>query len=286
MPTKNVTKTANSSPPSLLSTEGGLAVTFVGTGGAFSKRFYQTNIIVAKGETHLLVDCGTRTPEALDKLGIPITRIERFLITHTHADHIGGLEEAMLMNRYFAKKKARIIITDLLRGILWNQSLRGGASWNEVHDGKALNFDDFWLQEKPKRIRGGDRELATIRVGPLEIALFRTMHIPDSAAGWEDSFPSYGMIFDGRVLFSSDTRFDPGLLEWTQGLFPIETIFHDVQLFSGGVHASLDELSSLPVATRAKMVLMHYGDKMPEMVDKVGELGFAGIAEQGKTYRF
>lgn len=286
MSPKNVTKTIATAAPDILSTDGDLSITFLGTGSAFSKRFFQTNVIVAKGGTHVLVDCGTRTPEALDKLGLSTTKIERFLITHSHADHIGGLEETMLMNRYFAKKKARMIVTDLLRGILWNQSLSGGASWNEVHDGKPLSFDDFWIQEKPKRVRGGDRELASIVVGNLEIHLFRTMHIPDSALGWEDSFPSYGMVFDRRLLFTSDTRFDPGLLKWAQSLFPIERVFHDVQLFTGGVHASIDELASLPEALKSKMMLMHYGDKMPDMLDKVEAMGFAGIAEQGKTYRF
>lgn len=284
MPTKNVTATAPQHP--LLRTSGELALTFLGTGSAFSKRFYQTNLLVAKGEESLLVDCGSRSPEALDRLGIPATKIERCLITHTHADHIGGLEELMLVNRYVAGRKLKMVVTDLLKGILWNQSLRGGAAWNEVHEGKPLGYEDFWIQEKPQKQRGADRELASIRLGSLEIHLFRTMHIPDSAAGWEDSFPSYGLIFDRHILFSSDTRFDPGLIGWAESLFPIDSIFHDVQLYTGGVHASLEELSTLPAPVKAKMTLMHYGDKMPEMADKVLELGFAGIAEQGRSYRF
>jgi len=286
MSPKNVNDVPAAGDESILSTAGELAITFLGTGSAFSKRFYQTNVVVAKNAVHVLVDCGSRTPEALHRLGIAVTMIDRCLVTHTHADHVGGLEEVMLVNRYGPKRRPSMIITDLLKGILWNQTLRGGAAWNEVHDGKSLSFDDFWVQERPKRLRGTDRELSTITIGNLQIDLFRTMHIPDSADGWEDSFPSYGMIFDRRVFFSSDTRFDPVLLKWAQEQFPIETIFHDVQLFTGGVHASLDELAGLPDSTREKMTLMHYGDKMVEMKDRVRELGFAGLAEQGRTYRF
>lgn len=283
-----VTNMSQTEPPgqTLLSTDGSLAVTFLGTGGAFSKRFYQTNIIVAKGDQHVLVDCGTRTPEALDRMGLSVAKLDRILVTHTHADHIGGLEEVMLVNRYAARRKVRMVATDTLRDILWNQSLRGGASWNELVDGKPLSYDDFWIQEKPKRVRGADRELASIKAGELEIHLFRTKHIPDSAAGWEDSFPSYGLVLDRRVFFSGDTRFDPGLVEWIFSTFPIETAFHDVQLFTGGVHASLDELATLRPEIKEKTLLMHYGDKMPEILGRVRELGFAGIAEQGKTYRF
>jgi ribonuclease BN (tRNA processing enzyme) len=270
----------------LLKTGGELSVTFIGTGSAFSKKYFQNNILVAKGGEHLLVDCGSRTPEALDLLGLSVAKVNTYLVTHTHADHIGGLEEVMLVNRYMTRKKPRIIIGDRLKGILWNQSLRGGAAWNELHAGKELDFDDFLIQEKPLRVRGGPRELSTVRLGDLEIHLFRTMHIPDSAKGWDDSFPSYGMVLDRKVLFTSDTRFDPDLLTWAEATWPLERIFHDVQMFTGGVHAGIDELATLPPATKAKTLLMHYGDKGLEARDKALSLGFAGMAEQWATYRF
>jgi ribonuclease BN (tRNA processing enzyme) len=270
----------------LLVTGGGLSLTFIGTGSAFSKKLFQNNLLIAKGAEHVLVDCGSRTPEALDLLGLSVVKVGTYLITHTHADHVGGLEEVMLVNRYFAKKKPRMIVTDRLRTLLWNHSLKGGAAWNERHDGKELGFHDFWIQEKPKRVRGGERELSSIRLGDLEIHLFRTKHIPDSALGWQDSLTSYGLVIDGRILFTSDTRNDPELLPWAMATFPIETIFHDVQMFSGGVHAGIDELATLPAATKARTWLMHYGDKGLEAADRVRDLGFAGLAEQWKTYRF
>jgi ribonuclease BN (tRNA processing enzyme) len=278
--------TAAKPTPPPLATMGELALTFIGSGSAFAKRYYQNNLLVAKGAEHVLIDCGARTPEALDRLGIPIVKINRFLITHTHADHIGGLEEAMLMNRYFAKKRSRMVVAPRLRTILWNQSLRGGSAWNEMHDGKPLSFGDFWIEDRPRRVPGADRELMLVQVGELKLHLFRTKHVPEGAPSWRESFPSYGVIIDGCILFTSDTRFDPDLLEWALANFPLKAILHDVQFFTGGVHAGIDELGTLPAAIKAKMFLMHYGDKLPEMADHIAELGFAGIVEQWKTYRY
>ena len=98
--------------------------------------------------------------------------------------------------------------------------------------------------------------------------------------------PSYGLIIDQRILFTSDTRFEKGLVEGLDREYRFDTIFHDCQLFTGGVHASLDELANLPESVRAKTILMHYGDKIEDFRAKIADLGFAGIAEQWKTYTF
>jgi ribonuclease BN (tRNA processing enzyme) len=284
-PMERVSVTATKVPVPLTS-GGELNLTFIGAGSAFSKKFFQNNLLVVKGKSHLLVDCGTRAPEALALLGLSVGQIRNYLITHTHADHIGGLEEVMLVNRYFLKQKTTMLVTDKLAQALWSMSLRGGASFNESHDGKNLDFDDFWDQSKPKSLRGADRELCEAQVDGIEVRLFRTKHIPDSAPDWTASFPSYGIILDKRILFTSDTRYDPEMVISLEAEYGFEAIFHDCQLFTGGVHASLDEIAGLPPAIRAKTRLMHYGDKIEEAMPRIADLGFAGIAEQWKTYSF
>jgi ribonuclease BN (tRNA processing enzyme) len=269
-----------------LTNDGDLDLTFIGTGGAFSKVFFQNNLLVVKGNSHLLVDCGTRAPEALALVGLSVGQVSNYLVTHTHADHIGGLEEVMLVNRYGLRRKTTMVITDKLRKELWSMSLRGGASFNEERDGRYLEFEDYWEAIVPKRVKGGDRELCEAKVGGIELLLFRTKHIPDSSPDWRSSFPSYGLILDGRILFTSDTRFDPEMVLSLDAEHRFEAIFHDCQLFTGGVHASLDELASLPSEIRARMRLMHYGDKIADFASKIADLGFAGIAEQWKTYGF
>jgi hypothetical protein len=75
-----------------------------------------------------------------------------------------------------------------------------------------------------------------------------------------------------------------------------EVMFHDTQLYSGGVHASYEELMTLPDEVRKKMYLYHYGDNWdkPEIwtggSDKyTGEPvkdGFLGWTEQAMAYDF
>jgi ribonuclease BN (tRNA processing enzyme) len=272
--------------PIALTNKGSLDLTFIGSGGAFSKKFYQNNVLVVKGDSHILVDCGTRAPEALALLGLSVDQIRNYLITHSHADHIGGLEEAMLTGRYGTRRKSTMIATSKLARALWSMSFRGGASFNEERAGKYLGFDDFWDLIRPRRLRGFDRELCEAHVGEIEVRLFRTMHIPDSAPDWASSFPSYGIILDRRILFTSDTRYDPEMVISLDAEYGFEAIFHDCQLFTGGVHASLDELACLPPAIRARTRLMHYGDKIEDYLPRIADLGFAGIAEQWKTYSF
>ncbi len=263
-----------------------LSLIFIGAGSAFTKKFHQNNVLVVKGTDHVLIDCGTRTPEALAKLGLSVLDIHNYLITHSHADHIGGLEEVMLVNRYVGKRKTTMIAPPLYRKFLWKHSLKGGAAYNERVDGKYLRFEDFWNVAETVPVAGADRELCEARIGSIKLAMFRTRHIPDSAPSWRSSSPSYGVVIDDRVLFTSDTRFDPEMIDFITARYTIEAIFHDCQLYRGGVHASLDELQELPADIKAKTRLMHFGDKVDDYVDQARSYGFSGFVQQGTPYLF
>lgn len=277
----------NSPPPALaLENQGCLSLRFIGTGSAFTKKFYQNNLLVVKGTDHVLIDCGTRTPEALSRLGLSVLTIRNYLITHSHADHIGGLEEVMLMNRYVGKSKPTLITPAKYRRYLWNKSLKGGAAYNEKVDGRWLRFEDFWETIDPEPIPGADRELSVAKIGSIKFTMFRTMHIPDSAPSWRSSAPSYGVVIDDSILFTSDTRYDPGLIAFLEDRYTLKAIFHDCQFFTGGVHASLHEIQNLPDATRAKMWLMHYGDAVEAQAEIIQNLGFAGFTRQWEAYEY
>jgi ribonuclease BN (tRNA processing enzyme) len=266
--------------------DGALALFFVGTGSAFTKTLNQNNLIVVKGDQHLVVDCGTKFTQGLYEIGVGTAELRNFLVTHTHADHIGGLEEVMMVGRYLTRRKPRIIINPAFQRILWDNSLSGGSAYSEIHDGRPLGFEDFWEPLRPSLMKDAPRETWACRLGDLDIKLPRTKHFPDNAKSWRDSFWSCGLILDERVLFTADTRFDPELVLEFDRRYRFEIIFHDCQFFNGGVHASLDELCTLPEEIRRKTVLMHYGDNWQQFEARALAAGFHSFARQSHYYLF
>ena len=265
---------------------GDLEFFFIGVGSAFTKRQYQTNLLVIKGEDHLLIDCGTKCPQAFYEIGIPISEVKNFLITHSHADHIGGLEEVALTGRYSNKRKPIMIINETYQHLLWDMSLRAGVAYNEEEASIMLTFEDFFDIIRPTAIPDFHRETFGAKVGKIDIKMMRTKHIPDSSSDWLSSFWSCGVIIDGRIMFTSDTRFDYDLIDHYEKRFNFEAIFHDCQFFTGGVHASLEELNRLQVEYKNKIYLTHYGDNWEDHLDMVERFGFAGLAKQHVYYNF
>lgn len=263
-----------------------LRLFFMGVGSAFTKIHYQTNFLATQAGEHLLVDCGSKTPQAFFELGFPVTEIRNFFITHSHADHVGGLEEVMLTNRYVTRKKPTIYITPEYERLLWNQTLKGGAATNEVHGQQALTFKDFWDVRRPVKRNDLSRDAWDFSVNPMRFTAFRTKHIPDSAESWKDSAWSTGLVVNDEILFTGDTRYDDELIESFCRDFPIRYIIHDCQLFTGGVHASLDELEKLDESYRNKILLVHYGDAWKKYRKRVKDSGFLGFLEQWKFYDF
>lgn len=274
-----------------LQNEGHLEFLFLGTGSAFVKENFQNNLLVIKGQDHLLIDCGTRCPEAFYKYKSSILQVRNIFISHSHSDHAGGVEELALMHRYATKIRPGIVITDEYKDFLWNMSLRGGLSYGEYGHSRYgesedgfLTFDDYFTQIKPARIDGAPRPLYEANVGSINVKIFRTMHMPDNVPSWRESALSFGVLIDNRVLFPSDCRFDKDLLTWIESDFHPEWIFHDCQAVMGGVHASIVELKTLSADIKRKMFLCHYADSFIDF-DVCGE-GFAGLARPAVYYDF
>ncbi|QPJ63923.1 MAG: MBL fold metallo-hydrolase [Candidatus Nitrohelix vancouverensis] len=281
--------------PLPLTTDGRLRVVFIGTGSAFAKRRRQSNILIIQGDHHVLVDCGTQGPLALTDIGLSVLKVRCYLPTHSHADHIGGLEEVALMNRYTPNStKPQMIILRDYQDSLWSKSLSGGTEFCEANQGRPLQLADFFDILRPKSIQIEGRKFWSYNHGPIEIDIMRTRHFPDTAISVDESQWCSGIMINKRVWISGDTMFDAD--------YPIrfsdmaELMFHDCQLFFGGVHASYQELMTLPAHIRKKMFLYHYGDNWDRPETWVGDTddftgipendGFLGWTEQQKAYDF
>ncbi len=272
--------------PQSLTTNGSLDLIFLGTGSAFSKLHYQNNLLILFGEDHLLIDCGTKCPQVLYDIGLKTPDIRNYFITHSHADHIGGLEEAALMGRYMTHRKPRIFITENYEAQLWEYSLKGGSAFNEHGYSKPLFFSDFFDVTRPEPILGSGRERYRFSCGAIQIEMMRTRHIPATAQSWSESVWSTGALIQEKILFTSDTMFDPELIFFYNDAYKIDVIFHDCQLFAGGVHTYLEDLRRLPAKIKEKTYLMHYGDSWKSYEQKVRDYGFPGFVQQQKIYRF
>lgn len=266
-----------------LKNNGELSLFFVGVGSAFSKIHNQTNLLIIKGDSHILIDCGNTCPKAMWEYGCPVINVENIFITHSHADHIGGMEEVALMGRYFTKKKPNLILIEEYKEPLWNYSLKGGIAFNESHNGKILEMEDIFNIKFPQLIKESPYKIWEINVGDINLKIFKTKHIPDSEQDRDKCFFSYGVVINEKVLFTSDTRFDKELIFYLLEEYKnIKIIFHDCQLFTGGVHASYQELLTFPENIRKIMYLVHYGDNYKSTIPENDN--FLGFAKQGIYY--
>lgn len=270
--------------PLQLTNDGKLEIVFLGTGTAFSLSLFQTNFLIIKGDTHVLVDFGMTGPQALHEAGRMAEDITAVLPTHSHADHIGGLEYLTLRNRYVAipsgRPKLTMLTTDEYRSVLWNQSLRGGLEYNEMHgDGRRLGFDDFYDVHTIAPLSNSlGRATFKTEFKGITIELFHTNHIPGEAESANDAFITYGMLIDDRVFISGDTKFDEDLIMLYKDR--AEVFFHDASLTRNAVHASVAELCTLPDSVRKRMYLMHYQDE----AQPSDASDFAGLAVSRARY--
>lgn len=268
-----------------LTNSGNLSLFFIGTGNAFAKGNFQNNLLIIKGNSHILIDCGTLCPFALEtKYNTKITEIENVLFTHQHADHIGGAEELVLIDKYIRKSPVNIIIPPKFKKKLWNESLRGGIQFSEK--GK-MRFKDYFNELPIKKIQKSPFEIYHTILKNIDLKLFRTRHICSKETSFKNSQLSYGIIIDEKILFTGDTQFNKNQLLFLLSKYKkIETIFHDCDVlgYSQKVHAAYEQLCTLPLNIRKKIYLCHYTVAVNNL--NVTADGFAGLAKPGVYYLF
>lgn len=242
----------------------------IGTGSAFTKKQCHTSLLAETGKKRFLFDCGFKVPQTLHDMNIDLNAIDGIVISHIHADHTGGLEEIGFMGKYVLNKKFDLYIAEDLVDQLWNNTLSGGMY--ELGNGEYGSLDMFFNVTTFKDSESFD--LDNLRVTPI-----KTIHVNKEK-------PSYSFVIDERVFFSADALFNKELLInlFTNG---VNTFFHDCQLFhmDGQVHASLEELKTLPEEIRQNLFALHYGDNYADFEDEFKNSSITR-SKQGDLFRF
>ena len=190
----------------------------------------------------------------------------------------------VLIGKYVTKEPVNIIIPKKFKKKLWNESLRGGIQFSET--GK-MKFEDYFREIEIHKILTKPFEMYESKIGNINIKLFRTRHVTTRPDSLKNSQISYGVLIDEKVLFTADTQFNEPQLRYLLSRYKtIEYIFQDCDIsgYSAGVHASYDQLCSLPPEIRSKMYLCHYSDSV-NSIDALVD-GFAGLAKHGVYYNF
>ncbi|WP_243734868.1 MBL fold metallo-hydrolase [Paenibacillus turpanensis] len=242
-------------------------IEMLGTGSAFAKQYDNNNALVTINGFRLLVDCGVTAPRVLYQMNIEYPEIDGILITHLHADHVGGLEEIALKMKYVHHQKPVLFITKPLAEQLWQYTLRGGM---ENPAEQLFSLDDFF------EIRYLEEGVAAELYPGLTAELIRTEHIVGKL--------SYSILFNSKLFYSSDTLFNPELLLHMYEARGCKYILHDCQLYDPpAVHCTLSQLLTLPEELQQIIWLYHYGDVKDQFIGKTGAMRFM---EQRVPYHF
>lgn len=240
----------------------------IGTGNAFSKTFYNNNALILRNKKMWLLDCGYLATRSLNELGISLHQLDGIIITHTHADHVGGLEEVAFRLKYEFKQRVNLYVPSSIVDSLWQHTLRGGLE-NTSEDLFELSdyFNVIPLYENHQEFI--EKEF------PIEI--IKTLHVIG-----KDTFS----VFIGEhVFYSSDMQFMPDFIaNEVIEKRKCKSILHDCHLLgSSAVHASLDQLLTLPHYVQSITYLMHYGDLMEQYIGRTGNMTFL---HQHQRYKF
>jgi ribonuclease BN (tRNA processing enzyme) len=223
-----------------------MAMSFIplGVGDAFSARHHTSCVAIQAEGRWLLVDCPHPIRKVLREgsAGLPapldVADFDAFVVTHLHSDHSSGLEGVGFYTRYVIGTRPLVAVHPVVGARLWER-LAPGMDENDHGERQELSdyFDLAHLDEgRP------------LRVGPFEIACRRTRH----------HVPTWALrvAAGGRTLgLSSDTPFDPALIDW---LAAADLVVHET---GDGIHTSYGKLAALPAPLRARMRLIHFSDE-------------------------
>jgi ribonuclease BN (tRNA processing enzyme) len=211
---------------------------FLGVGAAHAVELGSSAVVLERdGEPLLLIDCG---PDTLDRYQAAYGGVPRAIfITHTHMDHVGGMERLFTRLWFDERLRGRTRVFAHAGLLPWLQMrvadypgalAEGGVNyWEAFHLVPCTR--GFWLDG-------------------LWFDVFATRHhVPGT---------SFGLALEGSFAYTGDTRPIPEVLSELVGESML--IAHDCGLVGNPSHTGVDDIErEYPETLRRQMMLYHYG---------------------------
>lgn len=211
---------------------------FLGTGAAHAVELGSSSAVLERdGEPLLLIDCG---PDTLDRYRAAYGDLPKALfITHTHMDHVGGMERLFTRAWFDETLRGRIRVFCHAALVPWLQ-MRVADYPGVLAEGGVNYWEAFRLVPCSRGFW----------LGGLWFDVFATRHHrPDTA---------FGLALAGSFAFTGDTRPIPEVLgRYAEGR---GLIAHDCGLHGNPSHTGIDDIErEYDDALRARLLLYHYG---------------------------
>jgi ribonuclease BN (tRNA processing enzyme) len=229
-------------------------VHFLGAGDAFSAGGrHQAGYLLHSPAGTALLDCGATTLTAMKRDGVDTSAIDAVLLSHLHGDHFAGLPYLFLEYTYERPRQRPLVIA--------------GPPGTEQRVAALYRaaYKDLARQPLPFPVEHVVLDPGVpVTIGSLHVEPFRVPHQQN------DVSLALRVSVDGKVvLYSGDTGWTEGLVEWSQGvdLFICECCFYETRY---EFHLDYPRLA----ANRARfgcrrMILTHLGR---EVLARRGEL--------------
>ena len=217
-----------------------LGLRFLGVGSAQAPELGSASAVVERdGAPLMMIDCGAEALSAyLDHYGAPPSAV---YVTHTHMDHVAGLERLFYRTYFDAALRGNVrlyahaALVPLLQALV--------ADYPEVlAEGGAYFWDTFRLVPVSRGFW----------CDALWFDVFATRH---HAPG-----TSFGLALAGSFVWTGDTRPIPEML----GAYAAdgELVAHDCALRGNPSHTGIDDIErEYPAELRKRLMLYHYASE-------------------------
>lgn len=252
-----------------------MKLNFLGSGSAWvdASENYHSNMLLTVNDKNLLIDCGSTIFEALKEQNISIKDINSIFVTHNHPDHIGGLPDLAFRYYYqnfpFGSVKKELIGYEKTLECLWENVLKG-----QIKQYKEQTLNSFFL---PNKLFNND----SFYFADTKIEIVENKH-----EYYNDFNYSHSLFINNQIFISGDCILHEDNLKYFK---KAKTIFHDCGLihYENNIHASYQDLCSLPLDIKNKMWLYHYTTNNGTIpLPDYKKDGFLGFVKKGQIFEF